>query len=182
MKKRFISIFVLFSFICLIVISNISVDAAKKKNKGPVKTDSKVTNTIGYKDKKVDVNDLVVIIDSVIVPIGNDMNEYVDFLSDPDDIVESKVCIGSGVEKAYTYGDVVVSALAENNCEKIYMIELSGQAKLPSGVGIGSTVADVIDAYGNDYIEDYDLYTYKVNKNELNFYFTDGKVDLVEIR
>lgn len=182
MKKRIISLCLTIGLVCVSIVSSVTVNAEKKLNQTSIKQN--VSSEYDEKDNngEIDESDLRVVIDECTVFPGNNMKECADKMRKPDDVTQSKVCIGSGMERVYTYGDIVISALEEKKAEKVYMIEISGSGKLPSGVGIGSTTDEIIKAYGEDYIQDFDLYTYEVGNSELNFYLIDGIVDMIEIR
>ena len=50
----------------------------------------------------------------------------------------------------------------------------------PEGIRIGSSEADMLAAYGDQYTEEYGVYTYTKEKSTLSFIITDGVVDSVE--
>lgn len=182
MKKKVISLCFIAVLLSMTIISGLTVNAAKKTTKELTKDTSVETIKEVKSDGKISKADLTVVIDDCTISLGSNMKDYVSKIRKADDITQSKVCIGSGMEKIYTYGDIAISALEEKKTEKVYMIEISGEEKLPSGIGIGSSLEEVIKAYGADYENDYDLVTYIVDGNELNFYFADDLVDFIEIR
>ena len=50
----------------------------------------------------------------------------------------------------------------------------------PEGIKVGSTTAQVIEAYGKEYDEQFGVYRYVLGNTELSIYTTNGLVDAIE--
>lgn len=64
-------------------------------------------------------------------------------------MTEQDSCLVVGKDRAYTYPDFILNTVVENGVEKIHSIELTtGNISTRKGIHIGSTAADVTNAYG----------------------------------
>ena len=64
-------------------------------------------------------------------------------------MTEQDSCLVVGKDRAYTYPDFILNTVVENGVEKIHSIELTtGSISTRKGIHIGSTAADVTNAYG----------------------------------
>ncbi len=110
--------------------------------------------------------------DSVLQKLGTP--KYEDNLGD---------CGGIGVQMKYTYGDIAVNTLKEEDGEVIHKISLIyDTVSTPKGISIGSSEQDVRDAYGKPTSDDNGKLLYKKSDLELEFTVKDGSVSAVNYR
>jgi len=76
-------------------------------------------------------------------------------------------CAYKGNDKVYEYGGFTLYTYSDGTDDYILSIELNSSLSTSKGIQIGSTKADVLKAYGEDY-------TTKI----LNVIYTDGQVNL----
>lgn len=92
-------------------------------------------------------------------------------------------CGGIGVQIKYTYGDIAINTLKENDGEKIHKISfMNDLVSTPKGIYIGSTEQAVIDAYGAATSTENGRLTYKSGDLELEFSVKEGKVSGINYR
>lgn len=117
------------------------------------------------------------------VTIG--MNEDVAFalsnLGEYSNYAESPSCAFKGLDKIYSYSgfDLYTYPIESTDyVNSIYFIDDS--VSTPEGIRLGSTVEDMLAAYGEDYEEEYGVYTYTKDKSTLSFIVTDGVIESIE--
>lgn len=117
------------------------------------------------------------------VTIG--MNEDVAFalssLGEYSNYAESPSCAFKGLDKIYSYGgfDLYTYPIESTDyVNSIYFVDDS--VSTPEGIRLGSTVEDMLAAYGEDYEEEYGVYTYTKDKSTLSFIVTDGVIESIE--
>lgn len=78
------------------------------------------------------------------------------------DISKVKGCAMYGFDHIYTYDDIEINAnIKEDESEVIYSVFFIGdKVSTPEGIKIGSSVNEMLDAYGDDYDEFNGVYTY----------------------
>ena len=106
-------------------------------------------------DSKVDKSDFAANIQGTVVRLDEEINQLMNKLGSPDCFIETVSNPRMGSDTTYTY----------NGKDIVSSIQYYGEEKTLSGVGIGSTRADIEAAYGIDYLidPDYIIYTYGEN-------------------
>lgn len=119
----------------------------------------------------------------VTVELGMDINTILDQLGEADDYFAAKSCTGEGEDKSYTYGGISLYTYPGDGKDTIFIIELAGEETLASGLGVGSSRADIIATYGEDYMDDgtYLEYEYDDGATTLCFTMDGDTATLVEI-
>lgn len=157
------------------------LDITKENNKADAKkSDLKKQIPETVTDGKLDETDFSVKINEVVISLGDDFSKLIKELPQADKIDEAKTCIGSGLDKVYTYDDVVIYTNVDNKNSVVYSIELGETAKTIGEIGVGAELKDIEKAYGKDYDVEAGVYTYSLNQMELNFYLTNGKVSSID--
>lgn len=133
-------------------------------------------------DSKVDQSDFAADIQGTIVRLDEEINQLMNELGAPDCFVETVSNPRIGSNKTYTYQGIVLSTNPRNGKDIVSSIQYCGEEKTLSGVGIGSTRADIEAAYGIDYLMDpnYIIYTYGENA-KLSFRMNGEKCELIEL-
>ena len=125
----------------------------------------------------------VIVVKDITIKIGDDLSVLVDSLGEPDDYQAAKSCTGEGDEKVYGYGGISIYTTPSAGQDLVYILELAGEEKLPTGVGLGSSKQDVIGVYGEKYTDDgnYISYEYDNGSITLGFEFEGDIVKFIEI-
>ena len=134
-------------------------------------------------DSKVDKSDFAANIQGTVVRLDEEINQLMNKLGSPDCFIETASNPRMGSDKTYTYKGIVVSTNPQNGKDIVSSIQYYGEEKTLSGVGIGSTRADIEAAYGIDYLidPDYIIYTYGENA-KLCFQMNGEKCEYIELR
>lgn len=126
-------------------------------------------------DGIVDESDFAVEINGVVVKLREDINELSEDLGEPDDFEEAQSCLHDGKDKIYYYGGITVYTYPDVGKDIVNIIEFNGEEKTLSGIGIGSTKAEIEEAYGADYIEEPSYITYEYSDNATISFEMDGE-------
>ena len=96
--------------------------------------------------------------------------------------LEGQSCLESGYDINYYYDGYNIDTLKQNGKQLVYMASFSGGgAATPRGIGIGSTVDDVIAAYGEPAEDTGVSLVYIAGSMQLLFYLDDDVVSEIVI-
>ena len=133
-------------------------------------------------DSKVDESDFAADIQGTIVRLDEEINQLMNELGAPDCFVETVSNPRIGSDKTYTYKGIVLSTNPRNGKDIVSSIQYCGEEKTLSGVGRGSTRADIEAAYGIDYLMDPNFIIYTYGENEkLSFRMNGEKCERIEL-
>ncbi len=133
-------------------------------------------------DSKVDKSDFAADIQGTVVRLDEEINQLMNELGAPDSFIETVSNPRIGSDKTYTYKGIVISTNPRNGKDIVSSIQYCGEEKTLSGVGLGSTRADIEAAYGIDYLidPDYIIYTYGENA-KLCFQMNGEKCEYIKL-
>ena len=129
----------------------------------------------GASDGKVDEMDFAVVVNGMLIKIGDDINEMLSEVGEPDDFTEARSCLHDGNDRIYTYGGIVIYTYPNGKKDIVNIIEFQGDEKTLSGIGLGSTKAEIEAAYGSDYVEEFSFMTYMYRENATISFQMDGE-------
>ena len=115
------------------------------------------------------------------ISLGGDMIAYQQEIGEPDDYSAAKSCLGTGEDKSFTYGGVTIYTKPIDQMDKIFLIELTGEEALAGGIAVGSSKADVIAAYGEDYELEGTEFFYTMEEKTLGIDIQNDEVTFIEI-
>lgn len=133
-------------------------------------------------DGRVDKSDFAANVHGIVVKMDEEINHLMNELGEPDSFVETVRNPRIGSDKTYTYKGIVISTNPKNGRDIVSTITYRGEEKTLSGIGIGSTRADIEAAYGIDYMIDpnYIIYMYGENAT-LSFRMNEEKCECIEL-
>ncbi|MBQ6786178.1 MAG: hypothetical protein IJO85_00495 [Lachnospiraceae bacterium] len=133
-------------------------------------------------DARVDESDFAADIQGTLVRLDEEINELMNELGEPDSFVETVRNPRIGSDKTYTYDGIIISTNPKNGKDIVSSIQYHGKEKTLSGIGIGSTRADIEAAYGIDYLIDPDYIIYSYGENaKLCFRMKDEECEYIEL-
>ena len=136
----------------------------------------------GIADGEVDEDDFVVDIQGTAVTLGKEINGLLDELGWPDSFEETVSNPRLGSDKEFIYEGIVIHTNPQNRKDIVNRIEYYGEEKTLSGIGIGSTRADIEAAYGIDYVMDPDYITYTYdNHATISFQMKEEECIYIEL-
>jgi hypothetical protein len=90
------------------------------------------------------------------------------------DVFEIPSCAFDGIDRMFYYDDFIISTYPDGDKDLLLTINLTADAvRTPEGVGLGMSFDDMINAYGYDYENNFELYIYAKGDTELSFLFED---------
>lgn len=117
----------------------------------------------------------------VSVSMNSEADAVVDALGEPLSYFESESCAFKGLDKIYTYDGFQLTTYPVDDVDYVYSVVFtSDMAETPEGIAIGSTVDEMLAAYGEDYSKSGDVYTYTKDKSTLKFITENSAVVSVE--
>jgi len=109
-----------------------------------------------------------------VAPILNGLGDYLNY-------AESPSCAFKGLDKIYSYNGFDLYTYPKDGTDYVNSIYfLDDSVSTPEGIHIGSSVDEMLAAYGDQYTEEYGVYTYTNEKSTLSFIVTDGVIESVE--
>lgn len=109
-----------------------------------------------------------------VAPILSGLGDYTNY-------AESPSCAFKGLDKIYSYNGFDLYTYPKDGVDYVNSIYfLDPSVSTPEGIHIGSSVDEMLAAYGDNYTEEYGVYTYTNEKSTLSFIVTDGIIESVE--
>lgn len=109
-----------------------------------------------------------------VAPILSGLGDYTNY-------AESPSCAFKGLDKIYSYNGFDLYTYPKDGVDYVNSIYfLDPSVSTLEGIHIGSSVDEMLAAYGDDYTEEYGVYTYTNEKSTLSFIVTDGVIESVE--
>lgn len=91
-------------------------------------------------------------------------------LGEPQDYFEAASCAFQGLDKFYYYNGFEVDTYPLDGVDYVSSVVFSDDSvSTKEGIYIGSTLEEIIAAYGEDYTEESGIYTYTKGKSQLAF-------------
>ncbi len=105
----------------------------------------------------------------------------VEALGEPVSTFEAPSCAFQGTDYIYTYDGFQINTYPLNDVNYVSsVVFMSDAVSTPEGLEIGKTKDDMIAAYGEDYTEEYDQYTYTRGDSQLVVLIEDGYISSIE--
>lgn len=167
MKKITAALLAIVTLLCLVSCGgnegNGGVESTKPSNGTTSKYVFKVENKNGYE-----------------VRIDADMADVLAALGEPLSYFEAASCAFEGLDKTYTYAGFTVMTRPEGKKDYVNAIFLTDDSLTTAkGIFIGSSAADVLNAYGQTEHTD-TLISYTDGNTTLNFILKNGSVVSIE--
>lgn len=118
------------------------------------------------------------------LPMNAEFGPLLDYIGQPESYFEAPSCAFDGIDKTYTYAQIVVLTYPNEDDESIDYISsvrlLDDTISTPEGVSIGDKTSDVVAAYGSDYDDFGNQYSYCDGDTFLNFLLDGDTVTSIE--
>lgn len=115
-------------------------------------------------------DNFVFTIDQQEISVGDEAADFISAVGDFDSQSSAPSCAFDGDDTVYDYPSFQLTTYNNNGVEiltGVYIMDSSVATK--EKISIGSTKAEVIKAYGEDYKEEYGVMTYTKEKTDLSF-------------
>ncbi len=117
----------------------------------------------------------------VTMGMNEDVAPIVSGLGDYNNYAESPSCAFNGLDKIYSYNGFDLYTYPKGKKDYVNSVYFTDDTvSTPEGIRLGSTTEEMLAAYGEDYTEEYGVYTYTKEKSALSFIVTDGIIESIE--
>ncbi|MDD4494330.1 MAG: hypothetical protein PHV32_08295 [Eubacteriales bacterium] len=129
-------------------------------------------------DLKFIYNDMTFELDSDVQPLLKELGSDYEFSEAPS-------CVYEGTDKAYEYSGIAIYTYPLNGKDLIDEIILTdSEYETNKGIRVGSTKEDIVAAYGEEYIEEGNMHTYRLHKEQADspciyFVLNNGTVESI---
>ena len=116
----------------------------------------------------------------VTVPMNVDAEPVINNLGESLDYFEAASCAFQGLDKIFYYSGFELSTYPQGEKDFISSVNLlDDTVATEEGIYLGSSMDDVIDAYGEDYSNENDFYTYTKDDSQLTFVIENDVVTAI---
>ena len=128
------------------------------------------------------VADTTFVYNNISVALDGSIDEAIAALGEPLDVKSELSCHGEGDDKTYTYDGFVVKSYPKDGVDRVLEVLISAVGIPTSkGIEIGSSLDDVIAAYGTNYNTIAKFYVYNAGSGKtLRFYIEDNTVAQID--
>lgn len=113
----------------------------------------------------------------VTIYMNTDVEPVVNALGDPLNYFEAESCAFKGLDKFYTYAGFEITTYPQDGKDYISSVNLMDDTvSTTEGIYLGSSVDDMIAAYGDDYTESSGSYTYVRDESKLQFIVMEDEI------
>lgn len=177
MKKHMIFLILLLSLVLVGCSNDDSADPSDKNSDSGVEDTNDDDNGSDNETSNSN-NNFVFVNNNVSIAIDAVASNVLDELGEPMDYFEAPSCAYQGLDKTYYYtGFEVTTYTDEEEVDHIANVVLvDDTVETKEGIYIGASMEDVVSAYGDDYKESTNQYTYIQGDSELQFIFKEGLV------
>lgn len=119
--------------------------------------------------------------DGITMAMYNEAAPILEGLGDEMDYFEAESCAFQGMDKIYTYGGFELHTHEIDGVDYVSsIIFLDDSVSTKEGIYLYSSLEDVLEAYGDNYSEEYGLYTFEKEDSKLSFLIEDDEVTSIE--
>ncbi len=113
---------------------------------------------------------------------GMAQDDMISAIGETDNVFSAPSCAGQGTDYTYTYGSVeIVTVPNADGVNEISTIALRDDlTSTPEGVSLYMTTADMTAAYGEDYTQSGNAYTYVKGNVKLSFIIENDEITSIE--
>jgi hypothetical protein len=114
----------------------------------------------------------------VEIPLHANVEPILEELGEPMDYFEAESCAFQGLDKTYYFGGFELTTYPkDSNTDCVSVIYFNDDSvSTKEGIHIGSSEADIIEAYGEDYTGGEGSFTYTRDEGTIMFIIEDGVV------
>ncbi len=113
---------------------------------------------------------------------GMSQDDMISAIGETENVFSAPSCAGQGTDYTYTYGSVeIVTVPNADGVNEISTIALRDDlASTPEGVSLYMTTADMTAAYGDDYTQSGNAYSYLKGNVKLTFIIENDEITSIE--
>jgi hypothetical protein len=113
----------------------------------------------------------------VSIPMNVDAAPIIEALGEPVEYFEAASCAFQGLDKIYTYNGFEINTYPLEEKDYIASVYfLDDSVTTDKGIYLGASFDEVVEAYGEDYVEESGQYTYTLGDTTLAFLIEEDSV------
>lgn len=114
------------------------------------------------------------------ITLSEDAAPIIEKLGEPVNYFEAESCAFKGLDKSYTYSEIVLDTYPDGETDRVSAIRLTTDTvSTPEGICLGDALDKVISVYGSGYTQDVNSYMYSKGGVKLTFIIKDDKVSSI---
>ena len=131
----------------------------------------------------ISLKDTEVAYGETVIALDQDIAEVAAALGDAEDVQESKSCLYEGMDKVFTYPDLIIHTYPDGDKDRVDAVEiLSEKVAIASGIQVGDSREKLTTAYGSDLSEEgAELLRLERDAFGIDFYMADGNIEAIEL-
>lgn len=177
MKKIIFTVLVLMLF--LVGCGNEPQEAAILDT--PENTSETVVNQDEITDDVSVLEEFTLTFRDVQLTMHGKMLPLLEVLGEPDFYFEAESCAFQGLDKTYTYGGIEIHTYESHGEDYISSILfLDDTLETDEGVVLFGSLDDILQAYGESFIEGFSLYTFEGMQSKINFLVENDEITSIE--
>jgi hypothetical protein len=115
--------------------------------------------------------------DRTVIPMNVDAAPIVEALGEPVDYFEAASCAFQGLDKQYYYNGFELGTYPKGTQDFVSYVNIQDDTvSTDQGIALGSTLEELLAAYGEDYTQKGTSYVYKKGETKLTFIVEEGTV------
>lgn len=137
-------------------------------------------NTGGNVDERAE-DGYVFEVDGITIALNAKASSILEKLGEPMDYFEAKSCAFQGLDKIYTYSGFEMHTYEIDGVDHVLAVMfLDDSVSTKEGIYLSSDFDHVLQAYGDEYTQEQNVYTYELGKSKLSFMIEDDEVVSIE--
>ena len=123
-------------------------------------------------------DDFALEVNGFLIEMDQDMSYVLDALGEPLGEFVAPSCAFDGEDRIFQYPSIQIHTYPVGDFDRVHTISLRDDNIRTSegGIRLGASFEDVIAAYGDDYVQDFNIHRFTRGRTKLEFYIQDGVV------
>jgi hypothetical protein len=123
-------------------------------------------------------DDFALEVNGFLIEMDQDMSYVLDALGEPLGEFVAPSCAFDGEDRIFQYPSIQIHTYPVGDFDRVHTISLRDDNIRTSegGIRLGASFEDVIAAYGDDYVQDFNIHRFTRGRTKLEFYIHDGVV------
>ena len=112
-----------------------------------------------------------------IIHMDQNMAEVLEQLGEPLGVFEAPSCAFDGIDRIFSFPGIQIHTYPDGDFDFVHTISIRDDSVTTmNGIFLGSDWDDVVAAYGDDYEQEFGMFTFTVGRTTLSFFIEDGMV------
>jgi len=113
----------------------------------------------------------------VTIEMDQDMGYLLPLLGEPLGVFEAPSCAFDGIDRIFGFTGIQIHTYPDGSLDRVHTISfLNDSITTREGITLGNNLGDVVAAYGNDYKQDINMFTFTIGRTTLSFFIENDMV------